>query len=167
MNNYLALLGMSHGEFVVFLTALGGGITSLTAAYFTWKSKKDQNDFELARLDREEKRLEKEAANKLKEREQIAREKMDQHKRDIELARLTKETAKGIQQSISRKAEEVKTVVTESKEERKQQIEEIKALNVEAIDKANNTNQKILDLGIKNSQEPVPVTVTNFPEKEN
>jgi hypothetical protein len=170
--NYLALFGMTNGEFVVFLTALGAGITSLITAFFAWKGKKDALDFELKRMEREEERIEFEAKAKEQERKQIADEKQKQHIRDVELARLTRETAKGIQQSISRTSKEVKGIVEESRKERKEQIEEVKAMTTEAITTANGVNGKILDVNEKilllasKDQSPLPVEVTNFPEEQ-
>jgi len=166
MNYILALFGMTSGEFTVFLTALGTGLVSLVTAFFTWKGKRDAESFELKRMEKEEERIEIEAKNKLEERQQIAKEKQEQHIRDIELARLTRETAKGIQESISRTSKDVKKVVEDSKEERRKQIEEVKAINIDALDKANNINEKILNLGLTRNETPLPAEVTNFPTEE-
>lgn len=163
--SHLALFGMTSGEFTVFLTALGSGIATLFTAWLAWKGKKDAQEFELKRMEKEEEKILAEAESKRLDRIQIAKEKQDQHIRDIELARLTRETAKGIQQSISRTSKEVKGVVEESRKERKEQIEEVKAMTNEALTTANNVNEKILKLGISKSESPLPVEVTNFPQE--
>lgn len=163
--NFLAVLGMSPAELLIFLTSLGTGVVGFSGAFFAFQSKRDALRVEESRLKREETKAVLLAQQKTEEREYAAIEKREQRQAAIELARITRETAKGVQQSIARKAEEVKMAVEESKKERFTQIEEVKKINLEALDKANHTNDKILALGIERAEKehPIPVEVTNFP----
>lgn len=153
MNTFIfAILGMSPAELAIFFTSLGTGIVGFSGAFFTFQSKRDSLRLEENRLKREEAKSILEARQKSEDRKYAAIEKREQRQAAIELARITKETAKGVQASISRKAEEVKKAVDDSKKERFNQLEEVKKINLEAIDKSNHVNEKILALGIERSE---------------